>query len=216
MGMMFLHHPVNYWLKFKRVRGVLYFICHPLIGLFNLSTNSRPVVFQKIRQRLFTLGQSDMGEVASINSPLEREASDLTELRLIEWCNFNRVRLGMLLAELSNSVKLFPKRGQLLTAIVLRRAIWNWIDCFPGEFEVLIISRKRMVGGPEFLFDHFSNISELTKRKNIYWPIQSILLVLCPDLLGIESSKGANSIVKRFFELLRKNIKSKVSVLLTR
>jgi hypothetical protein len=126
--------------------------------------NVRPVVFQKIRQRLFTLGQSEMGEVATISSPMEREASELTELRLIEWCNLNRVRLGMLLAELCNRVKLFPKRGQLLTAIVLRRAIWNWIECFPGEFEGLIKSRRKMDGTPEFLFDHFSSISELTKR----------------------------------------------------
>lgn len=66
--------------------------------LFFLSSSNWPIVFQRIRQRLFHLGQSsNQGSVES--SANERETSDLTDLRLLEWCNLNRVRLGMVLAE---------------------------------------------------------------------------------------------------------------------
>lgn len=117
--------------------------------IFYLSSSNWPMVFQKIRQKLFKLGQGDIdaaGVVGSVGSTSERDSVDLTEIRLLEWCSLNRSRLGMVLAELCNTVKHFPKRVQLLTAVVLRRSIWNWIGSFSGEFEALMFSRKMMDG----------------------------------------------------------------------
>ncbi|KAJ3047470.1 Ras GTPase activating protein ira2, partial [Quaeritorhiza haematococci] len=94
---------------------------------------------------------------------------------------------------------MFPKRALLLTAIVLRRVIWNWMESFPMEFVQLCQSQKKIEGNPEVLFDHFNNISDSTRKKVVFWPTQTMLLVLCPDILysigmaSLPSSSSSNT-----------------------
>lgn len=67
-------------------------------------------------------------------------------------------------------------------------------------------------GSPEFLFEHFLGLSDLTKRKNIYWPTQTMLMILCPDLIShINVDKNSNSSMKKFLDLLKKSLKSKLA-----
>ncbi|TPX68256.1 hypothetical protein SpCBS45565_g03309 [Spizellomyces sp. 'palustris'] len=203
--------------------------------LFYLSASNWPVVFSKIKARSLHLAQtgsvgSNSGNVSSSKDDLsqsgDRESGDLTELRYLEWCSINRHRLGMVLAELAHHCKSFSKRAQFLTAIVLRRAIWNWIEVFPAEFQTLCQSQGRMEGHPDQLFDTFNLNADSSRRKAVFWPVQTMLLVLCPDVLytiGMVGNTGdrqrllalpgggSTSVAKKaaFLENIRKNVRSK-------
>jgi neurofibromin 1 len=75
------------------------------------------------------------------------------------------------------------KAAQLFIAVILRRAIWNWIENYTAEFTLLCYNQTRMDGSPEILFDIFNSLADTTKRKAIFWPVQIMLLTLCPDIL---------------------------------
>ena len=67
-------------------------------------------------------------------------------------------------------------------AIYLRRAIWNWIETFPGEFIDISTGARRLDGAPERVFDLFIQIKNEQNRK-IIWPTLMMLLVLCYERL---------------------------------
>lgn len=83
-----------------------------------------------------------------------------------------------------------------MAAVVLRRAIWSWIESYPMEFMQLCQSQKRLDGGPEVLFDICNTLADTTRKKAILWPLQTLLLILCPDLLlaaTVSESRGINT-----------------------
>ncbi|KAJ3149812.1 Ras GTPase activating protein ira2 [Geranomyces variabilis] len=204
-----------------------------------LSASNWPIIFAKIKSRISSLAQSAAsasggggggggGGAASssdLTLPNDREGGDLTELRFLEWCSLNRHRLGMILAEITHNCKTFSKRALFATAISLRIAIWSWIDSFPAEFQNLCQSQTRMEGSPDQLFDIFNAFADSTRRKALFWPVQTMLIILCPDIIyaiGLSSSGGDRqkvlaiaggshaSIAKKalFLESIRKNIRS--------
>lgn len=66
---------------------------------------------------------------------------------------------------------------------MLRRAIWNWIENYTEEYIALCHRQNRIDGSPEILFDIFNSLADTTKRKAIFWPVQTMLIVLCPDIM---------------------------------
>jgi neurofibromin 1 len=88
------------------------------------------------------------------------------------------------------------KSSQMMAAVVLRHAIWGWIETYPMEFLRLCQSQKRLEGGPEILFDQCNTLSDTVRKKAILWPLQTLLLILCPDLLlaaTVSESRGINN-----------------------
>lgn len=88
------------------------------------------------------------------------------------------------------------KSAQLFVAVVLRRAIWNWIETYPSEFMRLCHSQKRLDGGPEILFDICNSLADTTRKKAVLWPLQTMLLILCPDVLlasALSESRGVQN-----------------------
>lgn len=75
------------------------------------------------------------------------------------------------------------KSAQIVMANVLRKAIWNWIEVFPSQFVTLCQSQKRLDGGPEILFDICFSLADNFRKKSVFWPLQTMLLILCPDIL---------------------------------
>ncbi|KAJ3221156.1 Ras GTPase activating protein ira2, partial [Clydaea vesicula] len=188
--------------------------------MFFLSSSNWPVVFQRIRLKLFHISQwlaNDKG--ADSATQVSGDYGDFTEFRFIEWCNLNKLRLGMVLAELCNVTRTFPKRAMFITAIVLRRAIWNFIETYPADFAALIQSQKRMDGNPDILFEIFYSSADSHRKKILYWPLQTLLLILCPDILSSIGASHSNNIplvlaanknveiAKKFFENLKKSFK---------
>lgn len=83
------------------------------------------------------------------------------------------------------------KTTQQLVAIALRGAIWNWIESYTSEFMMLSRSQKRLEGSPEILFDIFNSLADTAKKKAVYWPVQMMLLILCPDIMLSTTVSGS-------------------------
>lgn len=88
------------------------------------------------------------------------------------------------LTELCGTFFHLKRPAQAALSVVLRRAIWSWIDSFGSEFSALAATGRRLEGGPEMLFDIIFSLSESSKRKTFAWPVMAMLLVCCPDILG--------------------------------
>ena len=135
-----------------------------------------------------------------------------TALCLLEHLYLNATRLSLLIKEINKAGANFKKSSQQYLARALRKAIWNWIDNCPIEFLALCQSGGRMLNNPDLLFELFD--SWATKNKHAareFWPVQTMLLVLCPDLLlkvALTQASTKESISKaKFVELLTKSLK---------
>ncbi|KAI8904263.1 hypothetical protein DFJ77DRAFT_435890 [Powellomyces hirtus] len=190
-----------------------------------LSASNWPVVFAKIKTRIASLAQSAPGSAGGGGGgggggtpssradgvENDREGGDLTELRFLEWCSINRYRLGMILAEVTHHCKTFTKRALFATAISLRIAIWSWIENFPAEFQNLCQTQGRMEGQPDQLFDIFNAFADSNRRKALFWPVQTMLIVLCPDIIYAIVAGGSHAAIAKkaiFLEGIRKSIRS--------
>nr|CAG8557750.1 86_t:CDS:10 [Entrophospora candida] len=174
--------------------------------IFYISSSNWDVVFAKIKSRI--------GNLAAANE----DRPEIAELKLLECSNLNAKRLSRILQELCGSFIHLRKQSQITLATVLRKAIWNWIEIFPSEFISLCQNQKRLEGGPEILFDILhSAASESVNRKTAFWPLQTMLLVICPDILFSASmyersdSDRTNTISKKvqFLETLKVSLKGK-------
>ncbi|MBN3319931.1 NF1 protein, partial [Atractosteus spatula] len=64
-----------------------------------------------------------------------------------------------------------------------RPAFWNWVENYPDEFTMLYQRPQTdMADCAEKLFDLVDSFAESAKRKAAVWPLQIILLVLCPEI----------------------------------
>lgn len=107
--------------------------------------------------------------------------------------------------ELCQTFPYLKRSAQSVMAIVLHKAIWNWIEHYPAEFVQLAQSQKRLEGGPEILFDICNNLADNPRRKAVFWPLQTMLLILCPDVLltaAMTEGRGtpaSKRVCRRFF-----------------
>ncbi|KAK4704245.1 neurofibromin 1, partial [Phenoliferia sp. Uapishka_3] len=168
--------------------------------LYFLSASNWNVVFNRVKARISHYAASD-------------ELPDSSEMRILEWCCLDRRRLSTVIQELCNTFIHLKRPAQASMSVVLCRAIWSWIESFGAEFSALIIAGRRMEGGPEVLFDIIYTLSENSKRKTFAWPVMTLLLTCCPDILAKlaigEGSRAAGLTKKvQFFESLKKAMKS--------
>lgn len=169
--------------------------------IFYVSSSNWAVVYARIRNRLSYL------------SSTSEEFPNTSELRLIECSNLQRARLGSIIQELCTSFLHLKRTAQQNVSFVLRRTIWSWIQYHPDEFSNLFRSTRKLEGGPDVLFDHVHSLTESTKKKLIFWPMMTSLLILCPDIVGkaaIGDGRKSNSVAKKlnFLETLRKSFKN--------
>ncbi|CAG8518713.1 24789_t:CDS:10 [Dentiscutata erythropus] len=166
--------------------------------IFYISASNWHVVFSRIKNRI--------GYLTSTNDDWPETA----ELKLLEVSDLNSKRLSMVLQELCGSFLHLKKSAQTVMANVLRKAIWNWIEVFPAEFVHLCQSQKRLDGGPEILFDICHSLADNNRRKATFWPLQTMLLILCPDILLNASMIERPSLTSKkatFLEALRNSLK---------
>uniref|UniRef100_A0A287DFV8 Neurofibromin n=1 Tax=Ictidomys tridecemlineatus TaxID=43179 RepID=A0A287DFV8_ICTTR len=145
--------------------------------LFSLSCNNFNAVFSRISTRLVTF----------FHLPVV----------LTEQINF-----------LSFKFKALKKVAQLAVINSLEKAFWNWVENYPDEFTKLYqIPQTDMAECAEKLFDLVDGFAESTKRKAAVWPLQIILLILCPEIIQ-DISKDVvdenNMNKKLFLDSLRK------------
>lgn len=157
--------------------------------------------------------------IAHLTTTIE-EHPDLLDLRLLEWSNLDHSRLSQVLQELSVSFLHIKRPAQVAIAQIFRKAIWNWIEVHPGEFNNLVEANRKMDGGADTLFDVLYSASDITstthsRRTRAFYPLMAMLLVICPDLfkraaMGDIGGRSGGGLSKKlnFLESLRKGLGS--------
>lgn len=164
--------------------------------LFSLSCNNFSAVFSRISTRLQEL------------TVCTEDTVDVHDIELIQYINVDCSKLKRLLQETVLKFKALKKPAQLAVINSLEKAFWNWVEYYPDEFTMLYQRPQAdMADSAEKLFDLVDSFAESAKRKAAVWPLQIILLILCPEITQsiskevVEESK-ANK--KLFLESLRK------------
>ncbi|KAG7470552.1 hypothetical protein MATL_G00115000 [Megalops atlanticus] len=162
--------------------------------LFSLSCNNFNAVFSRISTRLQELTVCSEDNV------------DVHDIELIQYINVNCSKLKRLLQETVFKFKALKKPAQLSVINSLEKAFWNWVENYPDEFTALYQRpQPDMAECAEKLFDLVDSFAESAKRKAAVWPLQIILLILCPEItqnLCREEESKVNK--KLFLENLRK------------
>ncbi|OWK14581.1 NF1, partial [Cervus elaphus hippelaphus] len=140
--------------------------------LFSLSCNNFNAVFSRISTRLQELTVCSEDNV------------DVHDIELLQYINVDCAKLKRLLKETAFKFKALKKVAQLAVINSLEKAFWNWVENYPDEFTKLYqIPQTDMAECAEKLFDLVDGFAESTKRKAAVWPLQIILLILCPEII---------------------------------
>ncbi|XP_072261087.1 neurofibromin [Pyxicephalus adspersus] len=164
--------------------------------LFSLSCNNFNAVFSRISTRLQEL------------TVCSEDNADVHDIDLIQYINVDCAKLKRLLQETVFKFKSLKKVAQLAVINSLEKAFWNWVENYPDEFTKLYQRPQTdMADCAEKLFDLVDSFAESNKRKVAVWPLQIILLVLCPEIIqdiSKESVEESKLNKKLFLESLRK------------
>ncbi|XP_065116701.1 neurofibromin isoform X1 [Paramisgurnus dabryanus] len=164
--------------------------------LFSLSCSNYNAVFSRISTRLQELTVCPEDNV------------DVHDIELVQYINVDCCKLKRLLQETVFKFKALKKLAQLSIIYNLEKAFWNWVENYPDEFTMLYQRpQPDMADCAEKLFDLVDSFAESPKRKAAVWPLQIILLILCPDItqdISRETSDDSKDNKKLFLENLRK------------
>ncbi|CAH8478803.1 unnamed protein product [Schistosoma turkestanicum] len=141
--------------------------------LYALSTQYFNAVFNRIPNCLALAAQD------------ESNVDQANELELIQHLNLDMRKLSRLILEICNRFRSLKKSTWLHLAVYLERAIWNWLENYPQEFDELQKKpNDELADCCERLFDLFTSLcAESGRKKILVWPLQMMLLVLCPKVL---------------------------------
>ncbi|KAM6970361.1 neurofibromin-like [Aplochiton taeniatus] len=164
--------------------------------LFSLSCNNFNAVFSRIATRLQEL------------TLCSEDTVDVHDIELMQYINVDCSKLKRLLQETASKFKALKKPIQLAVINSLEKVFWNWLENYPEEFTLLYQkAQSDMAEAAEKLFDLVDSFAESPKRKAAVWPLQSILLILCPDIMHTilrEVVPDSLSNKKVFLDSLRK------------
>ncbi|RWS29482.1 neurofibromin-like protein, partial [Leptotrombidium deliense] len=141
--------------------------------LFALSLNNFNAVFNRISTRLQELSNSS------------EETPDFIDIELIQHINVDVNRLIKLLNDVNLKFRSLKKNVHTLLLNNLEKAIWNWMETYPQEFiKIQKQPNDELSDCCERLFELLDNYAENNnKRRAAVWPLQIMLLVLCPKIL---------------------------------
>ncbi|THD27494.1 Neurofibromin [Fasciola hepatica] len=147
----------------------------------------------------------------------ESSTDPANELELIQHLNLDMRKFCRLIFEICNRFRSLKKSTWLHLAVYLERAIWNWLENYPQEFDELQKKpNDELAEYCERLFFLFSSLcAESGRKKLLVWPLQIMLLVLCPKILEeiINAENGAplspeHQKKKQFVDEVRKALSS--------
>lgn len=140
--------------------------------LFALSQNHFGAVFNRISARLQEL------------SACCEENPDYSDIELIQHIDLDVHKLTKLLTEAIQKFRLLKKSAHLVLLVSLEKALWNWIEFHPKEFEDLQRSpNEELSKCCETFFDILDSYAENKKSRSTVWPLQIMLLILSPKVL---------------------------------
>lgn len=176
--------------------------------LFALSQNHFGAVFNRISARLQEL------------SACSEENPDYSDIELIQHVDLDVSKLTKLLTEVIQKYKLLKKSAHLVLLNSLDKAMWNWIEFHPKEFEDLQRNpNEELSKCCETYFDNLDGYYlEYKKARSAVWPLQILLLIMSPKVLEeiVNADKGApcsprHVKKKHFMEGIKKGISSHAS-----
>ncbi|XP_055550326.1 neurofibromin isoform X2 [Wyeomyia smithii] len=150
--------------------------------LYALSQNHFGAVFNRISARLQEL------------STCSEENPDYSDIELIQHIDLDVNRLTKLLTETIQKFKSLKKSAHLILLNSLEKALWNWIEFHPKEFEDLQRNpNDELSKCCETFFDILDSYAENKKARSAVWPLQIMLLVLSPKVLEeiVNADSGA-------------------------
>ena len=132
---------------------------------------------------------------------------DFADIELIQYINVDVNRLLKLLIEINLKFKSLRKNTHYILLTTVEKAIWNWIDNYSQEFmDLQSKPNDELCDCCDKLFEQLDTYAENNnKRKAYVWPLQILLLLLCPKILEevVNADSGApishNHIRKRNF-----------------
>ncbi|XP_002734096.2 neurofibromin-like, partial [Saccoglossus kowalevskii] len=146
--------------------------------LFSLSQNNFNAIFNRISARLDAL------------ATYPEDYYDVSDIELIQHINVDCIRLTRILNETVVKLRTLKVQKTMYTALAesLEKSIWNWMGNYPEEFTELHekpVTKHELSDCAEKMFDLVDMLAEQhsSKRKVAVWPLQIMLLLLCPDLL---------------------------------
>uniref|UniRef100_A0A336KLD7 CSON013094 protein n=1 Tax=Culicoides sonorensis TaxID=179676 RepID=A0A336KLD7_CULSO len=140
--------------------------------LFALSQNHFGAVFNRISARLQEL------------SACSEENPDYSDIELIQHVDLDVHKLTKLLTEAIQKFRLLKKSAHLVLLTSLEKALWNWIEFHPKEFEDLQRNpNEELSKCCETFFDILDSYAENKKSRSTVWPLQIMLLILSPKVL---------------------------------
>uniref|UniRef100_H3BYU9 Neurofibromin n=1 Tax=Tetraodon nigroviridis TaxID=99883 RepID=H3BYU9_TETNG len=169
--------------------------------LFSLSCNNFNAVFSRISTRLQELTVCTEDNV------------DVHDIELMQYINVDCSKLKRLLQETALKFRALKKPAQLAVINSLEKAFWNWVENYPDEFTMLYQRPQADMAGrtwPQHRLTSirltFSSQQRSCSTWSAVWPLQTILLILCPEITHtikntIEDSKVNK---KQFLDSLRK------------
>ncbi|CAJ1065914.1 neurofibromin isoform X2 [Xyrichtys novacula] len=164
--------------------------------LFSLSCNNFNAVFSRISTRLQELTVCPEDNV------------DVHDIELMQYINVDCSKLKRLLQETVLKFRALKKPAQLAVINSLEKAFWNWVENYPDEFTMLYQRPQAdMAEAAEKLFDLVDSFAESAKRKAAVWPLQIILLILCPEIthtISKDTVDDSKANKKLFLDSLRK------------
>ncbi|VDO69980.1 unnamed protein product [Schistosoma margrebowiei] len=116
----------------------------------------------------------------------ESNVDQANELELIQHLNLDMRKLSRLILDRNNDNYLqLEKLKRKQRARNNKKAIWNWLENYPQEFDELQKKpNDELADCCERLFDLFTSLcAESGRKKILVWPLQMMLLVLCPKIL---------------------------------
>ncbi|KAF3925492.1 Neurofibromin [Arthrobotrys entomopaga] len=166
-----------------------------------LSASNWPLVFQTLQRVLKQLRHAGSDEY------------DANGIQLLAHVWINSKQLSQILSDIYAAFYHIKKPHQQLIAQLLPDTILKWIDTHPQEFINLHLSQRRLEGGADVLFDIVNNMVDSGKKKAIFWPMQTALLLLIPEvflasMLG-ETNRNVNAKRVLFLENLKKTLRQR-------
>lgn len=119
---------------------------------------------------------------------------DFIDIELIQYINVDVNRLLKLLQEINLKFRSLRKNPHYIILSNMEKAIWNWIETYPQEFmELQCKPNEELSDCCDKLFEQLDGFAENNKRKSFVWPLQILLLLLCPKILEeiVNADSGA-------------------------
>ncbi|KAI7872193.1 hypothetical protein BDF14DRAFT_1757760 [Spinellus fusiger] len=169
--------------------------------LYYVSASNWVTYYAKIKSAVQTLAS-----IKELSDPIP------PELYILESSRLTKQHLHRVLSELSPYFLSMEYQNKIVLSKIMRKAIWHWIEVCPEELTQVCENQDQdqAMQGAQVLFDVCSSTTEQASNKTSLWPLQTLLLVLSPDLLDHAFSEDSSSPNKRsnFLGTLKKALKT--------